>query len=254
MWVVYSHTNKITGKIYIGITSKKPEIRWKKGGGYIRSKHFYSAIQKYGWDSFEHSILLEGLTEEQAKKEEQKLIRKNKRLGISYNITDGGDGNVGWKMSDETREKIAKAHYGKKLSEEHKKHISESGKGRIVSDETRAKISKSKLGHEVSNETINKIKEKNREYFKTHESAFKGKHHTEESIRLNILHQKRTVTYMYDIFGNLIRIYNSKAEISREHRFTLSSVNRYCKMNKNKKLKDCKVFKDYIFSEQRIRG
>lgn len=252
MWLVYSHTNKITGKIYIGITSKSPERRWRNGEGYIRCKHFYSAIQKYGWDSFEHSILLEGLTEKQAKNEEQKLIRKNKRLGISYNITDGGDGNVGWRMSNETKEKIAKAHSGKKLTEEHKKHIGESGKGRIVSEKTREKISNSKLGHDVSNETRNKIGEKSREYFKTHDSAFKGKHHTEESIRLNILHQKRTVTYIYDIFGNLVRIYNSKSEITKENKFCLSSVNRYCKMNKNKKLNDCKIYKDYIFSEQII--
>lgn len=46
-----------SNKRYIGITSQKPEIRWANGKGYSYNKHFYRAIQKYGWDNFEHRIL-----------------------------------------------------------------------------------------------------------------------------------------------------------------------------------------------------
>lgn len=56
-WFVYMHVNKINSKVYVGITSKKPEERWQKGQGYNSQKYFYRAIQKYGWDSFEHIIL-----------------------------------------------------------------------------------------------------------------------------------------------------------------------------------------------------
>ena len=41
---------------------QEPEKRWGANGcNYKSSPHFYSAIQKYGWDNFEHNILFTGL-------------------------------------------------------------------------------------------------------------------------------------------------------------------------------------------------
>ena len=93
-YTVYMHINKINQKRYIGITSQTVNRRWRKDGqGYKQCKLFYRAIKKYGWDNFEHIILQEGLTEEEAKKEEHRLIAKyksnNKYYG--YNLTDGGE-------------------------------------------------------------------------------------------------------------------------------------------------------------------
>jgi predicted GIY-YIG superfamily endonuclease len=77
MYTVYQHKNKINGKVYIGITSQKLEQRWgSQGCNYKSSPHFYSAIQKYGWDNFEHNILFD-LTKEQAclkEKSHKKLV------------------------------------------------------------------------------------------------------------------------------------------------------------------------------------
>ena len=67
MFSVYMHINKINHKIYIGQTSQSPELRWgKNGGGYTGCSYFYNAIQKYGWENFEHCILKENLNQDEA--------------------------------------------------------------------------------------------------------------------------------------------------------------------------------------------
>lgn len=89
-FLVYKHTNKENGKVYIGITSQEPKRRWQNGAGYYGT-YFYNAIQKYGWDGFEHEILLDGLTKEQAEEIETDLIAKygsaNRENG--YNVSLG---------------------------------------------------------------------------------------------------------------------------------------------------------------------
>ena len=146
MYTVYQHKNKINGKIYIGITMQEPEQRWRHGEGYKSSPHFYAAIQKYGWDNFEHNILFQNLTKEDACQKEQELILKfnsmNRKYG--YNSTSGGDIFI---MNDETKQKISKAMMGNKnglghpCSEEKKKKISETQKGRKLTEEHKQKLS-----------------------------------------------------------------------------------------------------------------
>ena len=147
MYTVYQHKNKINGKIYIGITSKDPEKRWGHNGcNYKSSPHFYSAIQKYGWNNFEHNILFTKLTKEQACLKEQELIKyfnsMDRRFG--YNSTSGGETFV---MNEEIRQKISKAMMGNKnglghaCSEEKKRKISEAQKGRQFTEEHRRKLS-----------------------------------------------------------------------------------------------------------------
>lgn len=75
---VYVHVNKINGKIYIGQTCNSLSIRAgrKSGIGYKHSTHFYNAIQKYGWENFEHIILIDSLSLEMANIIEEELIKK----------------------------------------------------------------------------------------------------------------------------------------------------------------------------------
>lgn len=112
-WIVYKHTSP-SGKVYIGVTSKSnPNCRWSRGKGYRGSHGIYNAVLKYGWDNIRHEILFTGLSELEAKELEKILIKFYKSIGISYNITDGGDGKIGCRTSEETKHKISLANKGK---------------------------------------------------------------------------------------------------------------------------------------------
>lgn len=168
MYTVYQHKNKINGKIYIGITSQTPENRWGKNGcNYKSSPHFYSAIQKYGWDNFEHNILYENLTKEEACQKEQELIAKFNSMNRNYGYNSTSGGEV-FTMNKETKEKISQALIGNKnslgysCSEEKKKKISEAQKGRQFTEEHKKKLSdaaKNRVRSQCSEETKNKIKQ-----------------------------------------------------------------------------------------------
>lgn len=92
MYIVYEHVSP-SNKRYIGITCQIPEQRWQNGNGYKQSTAFYNAIQKYGWENFQHNILFENLTAEEAVKKERELIQKYKTTdkNYGYNILSGGE-------------------------------------------------------------------------------------------------------------------------------------------------------------------
>lgn len=167
-FTVYIHTNKANGKKYIGITRQDAQRRWRPDGtGYKNNPYFWHAIQKHGWDNFEHSIIAEHLTEEDACNLEIALIAQfqSNDLTHGYNIAEGGKYNV---MPMATRERLSRErkgkycgadnpnygnhklagennpNYGKHLPEETRRKISESRKGKGLkhfSEEHRRKIS-----------------------------------------------------------------------------------------------------------------
>lgn len=107
-FTVYIHRNKINNKAYIGQTCQGLSQRWGRGSMYKTCSLFYKAIQKYGWDNFEHIVFATGLSQEEANKTEKMLIAlfdtMNKEKG--YNLTSGGDNR---KLSQETKDKIGKS-------------------------------------------------------------------------------------------------------------------------------------------------
>jgi len=112
-YCVYKHTNKFNNKVYIGITSQQPEKRWKNGYGYEGNEYFFRAIQKYGWDDgFDHEIIANGLTKENACAIEIELIKAydSTNSDKGYNFSSGGDcGNAGCAYSEEWAEKMSMA-------------------------------------------------------------------------------------------------------------------------------------------------
>lgn len=103
LFTICRHVSPI-GRVYVGITSQDVETRWRHGDNYRNSTYFKRAIRKYGWKNFKHEILFTNVEEERAKRLEIELIRHYKGLGISYNLTNGGDGTNGYHHTDEYKQ------------------------------------------------------------------------------------------------------------------------------------------------------
>lgn len=132
-YTVYAHINKYNGKVYIGITGINPSKRWGAGCNYTGCTLFNRALKKYGWKGFHHVILYPNLSKNIACKVEIELIKEYKKLGISYNITEGGTSTKGHSMPESARLKIGLFN-----------------KNKIVSCNTRQKLRRVKLGIKTS--------------------------------------------------------------------------------------------------------
>jgi len=148
-YIIYVHIAP-NNKKYFGITKTSIlERSGKDGRGYRNNKYFWRAIQKYGWENFQHIVLAENLSKEWACKLEQDLIWRyqsnNPKYG--YNLSAGGECpayGCHHSLAPETIAKIQKSRsWYKHHSEETKKKISESNLGKIISPEIRTQISES---------------------------------------------------------------------------------------------------------------
>lgn len=142
---LYKITNTITGKSYIGYTSKTSQKRFTEHLNdaikYNRDKNrkFYNAIRKYGKDCWQVEILKENLSVLEAKEKEIELIQFYNTYNEGYNATRGGDGNNGIVMSEESNIKRSNALKG--ISKECDRML-----GKTHSQESKNKISKSHKG------------------------------------------------------------------------------------------------------------
>lgn len=188
-YCVYKHTNKINGKVYIGITSQRPKKRWDCGRGYQKNDHFWRAIEKYGWENFDHEIVCEGLTPEEAFHREQELILKYEAQDYrkGYNTSAGGEGGAtgmggekhpmyGKHHTEETRAKLRAVKTGvpysperyaaflerldrKELRERAYRTIAGYNKGQRWDEESNRKRSESNRGKKRSEETKRRVSE-----------------------------------------------------------------------------------------------
>lgn len=155
-YTVYMH-RLYDGRVYIGITSKRPEQRWRNGSGYSNSGKFYNAIRKHGWDSFEHIILETGLSREEAEKREVELIAEydstDRKKG--FNVSLGG--SCGIQLSEDVKEQLRVQATGRKASEETREKMSAVRKGRKQSEDHIRKRAQTRVGTHLSEETKRKI-------------------------------------------------------------------------------------------------
>jgi len=255
-FTVYEHINKENSKRYIGITSKDINTRSGKNGlGYKGSTYFYNAINKYGWDNFEHNILKVELSDEEAKNLEIKLIAKYKTTNseYGYNLMHGGQGNipnniVRQKMSNsqkkvwddlDHRDKMVKIRKEIGATKEFKEQISNATKKAWKNEGSR---SQRILSLKRNGET-KEFKEKMSIITTGSRNGFYGLQHTKETkqimrdkklgIKLTQAHKdkvaeslKRKVVKL-DIKGNYITTYNGISRI--EDIKTTSHISACCR-------------------------
>lgn len=117
---IYCIENKVSGKKYIG-QSIDIEKRWYNHINalelnYHGNIHLQRAWNKYGADNFDFYIL-ELCTSEQLDEREVYYITKFDTFKSGYNRTSGGKGRPDSIVSEETRQKLAKASSGRFYSE-----------------------------------------------------------------------------------------------------------------------------------------
>lgn len=136
-YIVYAHINKINNKKYIGQTRYTLEDRARKNGyGYHDQPKFWHAIQKYGWDNFEHKILYSNLSQEEANIIEIQLIKDLDTIKNGYNVSPGGSYHDP-KQIIKGKTGVEAPWYGKKHSEEYKQYMSELMKNKWENEEYR---------------------------------------------------------------------------------------------------------------------
>lgn len=110
-FTVYAHVSP-NGKAYVGMTSQPLKTRWgKKGGGY-RHQYFYEAIKAIGWDNFQHIVIAEGLSIEEAALKEKEYIKKYNSYKDGFNCSLGGENIIPYHHSKKTKDKISKNRKG----------------------------------------------------------------------------------------------------------------------------------------------
>lgn len=228
MWTIYEHISP-SGNIYIGITSQDIKNRWKYGTGYKGNQIFYKAIKKYGWDNIIHRIIATNLGEMTAKNMEKDLIAFNKAKGISYNITDGGDGALGRKLSQETKDKISLAHLGKHLSKEHIEKCTKHLTGRKWTESQRVKFKaayqrKKEEGYTFKGHTCS---EENKEKLRTARLGVLRPLEVIEKIKANNK-QKKSVNQLTSD-GKFIRTFDSINDAVRATGISKKSISRCCR-------------------------
>lgn len=109
MGYIYTITNKINNKIYVGKTSRDPQIRWKEHLADYRHPELpiQRAFKKYGKDNFIFTIIKE-VPDEELNQEEQYYIDLYKSNIYGYNATFGGDGGATHILSQLEIEQIIK--------------------------------------------------------------------------------------------------------------------------------------------------
>ena len=257
-YCVYAHINKTNGKIYIGQTCQKPEYRWNSGKNYNECTYFYNAIEKYGWDGFDHEIIASNLTKDEADNFEKLLIQKLDTMNsdVGYNLRAGGADGI---FSEESKKKMSESRigqrsgekhpmYGKNHSEDTKNKIGDSSRERWTdpsfkakmhevrkqlweNDEYRQQQIKARTGKYVSEETRQKLSN----VLKGEKNPMWGKHPSEETRQKMSESQKKAQRRrarkinQYTVDGIFIATWDYMKQIEDETGIAYQDISKCCR-------------------------
>lgn len=216
-YCVYCHTAP-DGRRYIGVTCRKPEKRWNYGRGYKENSYFTRAIEKYGWNSFTHEILCEGLTRKGASDLERRFIAyyETTDRAKGFNLELGGL-NGDKELSEETKRKIGDAHRGKYTEAQWAATIARRGKGHTHTEEAKKKIGDAHRGKHLSEEHRKLLSE-----------IHKGKKLSESAKeKLREKNMKRVSQLLMD--GTFVRSYESIREAAKAMGVKPPSISACCR-------------------------
>lgn len=221
---IYCFTNKLNGKKYIGQTinfnKRLSEHKYRSGKDNLP---FHNAINKYGIENFEITILVENIeTQEELNDYEKLFIKKfntgNKNFG--YNVAEGGsNGNVFKYMNkekfDDFTNKVSQRssemwnNRNEKERQDVINKIANGNRGKVVSEETKKKIS----------ESLKKAYEEGRVI-----PHNKGKSNGEKKYK----NKKEHEVIRYDEKTKQYKFYKMKS-IAKDDGFDESSIGKCCK-------------------------
>jgi group I intron endonuclease len=179
---MYCIENILSGKLYIGY-STSPDTRWRDhlrtavGGKekYPSYSYIHKAITKHGKENFIFTVFACYHNVQEAKEAEKYWIAELKKQSVPlYNLTNGGDGAVGYIPTEITRKRMSVAHTGIMHTEVSKKKMSKTRRTKNYSGER-----SSFFGKHHTDEAKKKVSEANKG-----NTAFLGKQHTQNTIEL----------------------------------------------------------------------
>jgi group I intron endonuclease len=235
MGYIYLVTNKINRKRYVGQTKDNDiETRWKKHRRVCKhslGRYLLAAYRKYGVENFELKIICVCFDDDCDKYEDEYIRKFNTIAPNGYNLRSGG-GNKGKHHADTLKlmsQKLKGRVWAPPATEETRKKLSEAMKGeknpnfgKPMSEEQKQKISATMKGKIQAGEIVYK----------------KGKEGMKQASLDNLL--KGQAMYKkkvgkYDIQGNLISVYESTEEASRQTGIHGAFIRNVCNPKKSNK-------------------
>lgn len=214
-WTIYKITSP-TGRLYIGVTSNyKNRIRTYHGGWKQSQPLIMRSLSKYGATNHSFEIVDTFMSDlAYALGKEMFFIRSYMSNRHKWpeqngmNLTDGGQGTLGWKMSEKQKKQNSDRVKGFKHTEEAKKKISEASKG-----------NKHGIGHKWTEEKrVSMIGlMKGNKYGK-------GPNENNKIALRESAKKRRKPVNQYDLYGNLVAKYNSVQDAAIGSKVSISAI------------------------------